>query len=174
MPYTTSAPTLKTPRLTLRAHTARDFDASYEMWIDPKITRFIGGRAATRDEAWTKILRYAGMWHLMGFGYWLIEETATKRFVGDIGFADFKRDLTLSIEGQPETGWALAAWAHGKGMASEALAGILAWGDANLSQPSVCIISPENPASLRVAQKCGYKEVTRTTFKDDPVILFRR
>jgi hypothetical protein len=34
---------------------------------------------------------YIGHWALMGFGYWVIEEKATGEFVGDVGFADFKR-----------------------------------------------------------------------------------
>jgi RimJ/RimL family protein N-acetyltransferase len=38
----------------------------------------------------------------------------------------------------------------------------------------VCIISPENLASIRVAEKCGYAEVARTAYHGDTVILFER
>ena len=36
------------------------------------------------------------------------------------------------------------------------------------------LIHPDNAASLRVAAKCGYREKTRTTYADSPVILFSR
>jgi len=93
----------------------------------------------------------------MGFGYWAVEEKASERFLGEIGFADFKREIVPSIEGVPELGWVLASHAHGKGYATEALNAAIPWGDKNLSASrSVCIIDPENLASLRVAEKCGY------------------
>jgi hypothetical protein len=38
----------------------------------------------------------------------------------------------------------------------------------------VCIIHPEHEKSIRVAEKCGFKEVLRTTYKEEPTILFSR
>jgi len=37
-----------------------------------------------------------------------------------------------------------------------------------------CIISPENAASIRVAQKCGFEEFARTAYKGSPTIIFKR
>ena len=39
---------------------------------------------------------------------------------------------------------------------------------------TVCMIRPANVRSLRVAEKCGYREYARTTYKGAPVILFER
>ncbi len=39
---------------------------------------------------------------------------------------------------------------------------------------TVCIIHPEHVRSIRVAEKCGFKEVQRTTYKGEPTILFAR
>jgi len=39
---------------------------------------------------------------------------------------------------------------------------------------TACIIAPENVASIRVAVKCGYKELQRTTYKGNPVAMFVR
>ena len=63
------------------------------MWGDPAVARFIGGKPFTREEVWARILRYVGHWTLMGFGFWAIEEKATGDFIGEVGLADFQRDL---------------------------------------------------------------------------------
>ena len=96
-----------------------------------------------------RMLSYHGLWPLLGHGYWAIREKSSGRYVGDLGFADFHRVMEPPIRGVPEAGWALAAWAHGKGFATEALAAAVAWLD---QQPrfdrTVCLISPDNAASL--------------------------
>jgi RimJ/RimL family protein N-acetyltransferase len=172
---TSAIPGIETERLIFRSHRLEDFGDSAAMWGDPEVTRYIGGRPFSNEEVWTKLLRYVGHWSVMGFGYWVIREKATGRFVGEVGFADFKRDLEPSLEGAPEIGWALAPWAHGKGFATEAVRASVAWGVTYFeSGRTVCLISPENLASIRVAEKCGYQEFKRTTYKGHPTILFER
>ena len=167
-------PRIETERLVLRAHTRDDFEACAAMWADPIVTRYISGKASTEQEAWFRLLRYAGHWALMGFGYWAIEEKSTGVFAGEAGFADFKRAIEPSIQGTPELGWVLASSARGKGFATEAVRAAVAWGDAHIAAPrTVCIIDPENRASLRVAEKCGYREYARTQFLG-PTIMFER
>ncbi len=145
------------------------------MWSDPDVTRYIGGKPLTEEESWTKFLRYVGHWSLLGFGYWAVEEKATGKFVGEIGFADYKRDLQPSLEGIPEIGWVLASQAHGKGYATEAVRGVTAWGDAHFGLArTACIIAPDNAASIRVAVKCGYREWQRTTYHGHPTLMFVR
>lgn len=166
---------LQTARLTLRRHRLEDYDDCCAMWGDPGVTRHIGGKPFTREEVWHRLLRYAGHWALMGFGYWAARETATGLFVGEMGLADFKRELTPSLGGAPEIGWALAPAFHGKGLATEAVRAVVAWGEAHFSGArTVCLIDPANAASLRVAEKCGYRELARTTYKGAPSILFER
>ena len=80
-------PAVDTARLTLRGHRIEDFDECAAMWGDPEVTRHIGGRPFTEEEVWTRLLRYVGHWSLLGFGYWVIREKATHRFVGEAGFA---------------------------------------------------------------------------------------
>jgi RimJ/RimL family protein N-acetyltransferase len=174
-PTLASAPLLETDRLRLRGHRVGDFSDLAAMWADPGVTRHIGGRPFTHEESWSKLVRYAGHWPLLGFGFWAVEERATGRFVGDVGFADFQRDMTPSFEGAPEAGWVLAPWAHGRGYATEALRAALAWGDASFGgKRVVCLIDQDNEASVRVATKCGFVEYARTTYKGTPGILLRR
>jgi RimJ/RimL family protein N-acetyltransferase len=168
-------PVIETTRLRLRGHRIEDFGDCAAMWADAAVTRHIGGRPFSAEEVWSKILRYAGLWALLGFGYWAIAEKASGRFAGEVGFADFKREIEPSFAGAPEIGWALASWAHGRGFATEAVGAAVSWGDAHLGAVrTVCLIGPENGASIRVAQKCGYREFARTKYKNQPTILFER
>ncbi len=145
------------------------------MWGDAAVTRFIGGKPSTREQVWARLLRYVGHWTLLGFGYWVIQETTTGRFVGEVGFADFKRDIEPSFGDAPEIGWVLAPWAFGKGFAAEAAQAALGWMDAAFgARRTVCMIDPKNVASLKVAEKCGYREYARTRYGDEPTILHER
>jgi RimJ/RimL family protein N-acetyltransferase len=95
---------------------------------------------------------------MLGYGYWAVEEKVSDRYVGELGFADFKRDIQPSIEGMPEMGWALVPRAHGKGYATEALRAAVSWGDSHFGLlRTVCIIHRDNHQSFRVAEKLGYK-----------------
>jgi RimJ/RimL family protein N-acetyltransferase len=177
---TGEVPILATERLKLRGHCASDFPHCAAMWADPKVTQYIGGKPLTEEESWTKFLRYLGHWALLSFGYWAVEEKATGDFIGEIGFADYKRDLEPSLKGIPEVGWVLVSHAQGKGYATEAVRAAVAWGDTHFSSSvqtgtrTACIIAPENLASIRVAVKCGYREFERTTYKGNPTLMFVR
>ena len=74
-----NVPVIETERLVLRAHRLDDFDAYAVMWADPVVTRFIGGKPRTREESWIRFLRHPGMWSMLGFGFWAIEEKASGR-----------------------------------------------------------------------------------------------
>jgi RimJ/RimL family protein N-acetyltransferase len=168
-------PILETPRLTLRGHVATDFAESAAMWADPVVTRHIGGRAFTNEESWARLLRYPGLWSILGYGYWVVRERASGAFVGEVGFADFHRAIEPSLGAMPEGGWVLVPGAHGKGYATEALRAALAWLEgARGPERTCCLIAPENASSLRVAHKCGYAEAARTTYKESPAVILHR
>jgi RimJ/RimL family protein N-acetyltransferase len=179
-PRGVEVPVIETERLRLRGHRPDDFADCAAMWADPVVTRYIGGKPLSEEDVWARVLRYLGHWAWLGFGYWVVEEKATGNFVGEMGFSDWKREIEPSLRGVPELGWVVATRAHGKGYATESARAAIAWGDVNIvsAQPSlgrtVCIIHPEHVRSIHVAEKCGFKEVLRTTYKEEPTILFAR
>jgi RimJ/RimL family protein N-acetyltransferase len=120
-------------------------------------------------------LRYVGHWSVLGFGYWLVEEKISGQFVGEVGFADYKREIEPSIDNVPEIGWVLVPAMHGNGYATESVRAAINWfADRFATIRTVCLIAPENAASIRVAIKCEYKEYLRTTYKGKPTSLFVR
>ena len=168
------APVLETARLTLRAHRADDLSDCVALWGDEAVTRFIGGAPKPRQDVWFRILRYAGHWALLGHGFWVISDKSSGAFLGEAGFGDFARDIA-EIDGMPELGWALMPSAWGQGIAREAVTAICAWGDAHLNAPTTaCIIAPDNKASIRVAEICGFSPVANITYNGEPTIIYNR
>jgi RimJ/RimL family protein N-acetyltransferase len=170
-----AAPILLTPRLRLRGHVAADFDAIAAMWADERVVRAITGRPSSREESWARLLRYGGLWAILGFGYWLVEDRASGAFLGEVGLADFKRDLEPSFDDAVEAGWVVHPATQGRGIATEAMLAALAWSDRQLAgRRVVCMIAPENAASFRVAEKCGFVEFARTEYRGNPTALMVR
>lgn len=169
------APTLTTARLTMSPPQLSDFEDSRAMWADPVVVQHVGGRPFTDEESWTRLMRARGLWEVLGFGYWAVRETSTGRYVGEVGFADLRRDLQPSLVGLPEMGWVLAAWSHGQGFGTEAVRAGLAWIDQTLAPPVVpCIIDVENTPSIALATKVGFTLRTHATYKGAPIVVMER
>lgn len=154
-------PRLETPRLVLRKYAVDDFAAYSAMRADPRVMQFIGkGDTLGEEDAWVKFLQTIGHWQLMGYGTWAVIEKASGDLIGNVGFADKKRPPEHPASGAPEMGWLLAAGAHGKGYATEAVRAALDWAATHLCSGGrvVCVISTENAASIRVAEKCGFRQ----------------
>lgn len=168
-------PRIETERLVLRGHRLGDFEHSARMWADEAVTRYIRPTPCSEEESWARFLRYAGHWSHLGYGYWAVEEKSSGEFVGEVGFADYHREIEPPLQGVPECGWALTPAVHGRGYATEAVRAVTAWGDANFGAVrTACIIAPEHAASIKVANKCGYRELQPALYKGETVLLFVR
>jgi len=168
-------PVLETERLRLRAHTLADLPAYCKLWADPRVVRYIGTKPNTVEESWSRMLRNAGHWALLGFGSWLVEEKSTGDFVGEVGLFNYKRDIEPPLGDVPEIGWILKPDKHGRGYATEAVHALLAWGSSRFtSSQTACIIHPDNEASLRVAEKCGFRLSHSTVFRGNPAQVLMR
>jgi RimJ/RimL family protein N-acetyltransferase len=169
------APVLQTERLRLRPFRAGDADAQAAMMGDAQVMRHLGGHPLAREDSWRKLLCGAGLWRLFGFGYWAVERRADGVMIGQIGFAEFMRDIEPSIRGLPEIGWLFAHEAAGQGYATEAAVAGLVWIDEVLRPPeTVAIIDHANASSIRVAEKCGFSVREPAVYRGESILLFRR
>ncbi|CAN7230513.1 GNAT family N-acetyltransferase [Devosia sp. LjRoot3] len=167
------SPVIETERLLLRRHQVSDFEASCWLWGNDEVTRYIGGRPSTPEEVWSRLLRYAGHWDLLGYGYFAVVEKQSGAMIGEFGLADFHRSIDPPLM-DPEAGWVLHPDHHGKGFAAEALTALLIWADAQNMRRTCCLIDPENTPSLRLAQRLGYVEGKTVSYHDKPSILLVR
>ncbi len=169
------APTIETERLILAPLRRDQFEQHFETMSDPRVMAHIGGgQPQTRIEAWRRFGLGAGLWSLMGYGYWAIIDRASGRMIGMGGLAEFERGIP-ELVGYPEVGYALNADWWGRGLTGEFLAAALAWADAHLDAPETrCIIAPDNAASIRVAGKTGFVGFGQVENELGVSLLFRR
>lgn len=168
-------PRIETSRLILRGRTVADFPAFATIWASPDVARFTTIHPLKEEDAWVKFARMEGLWALTGYGFWLVEEKSTGAVIGEIGLADFKRDISPSLAGMPEYGWVLAAQAQGKGYATEAVGAALDWGERKFPDRTFCcIIDPANAPSVKVAEAHGFRRVALAPYKGAEVAIFHR
>jgi RimJ/RimL family protein N-acetyltransferase len=159
---------LETDRLVLRAFTNADLEPYCSMCSDPEVMRFVGdGRTLSRTDAWRHIALFLGTWQLRGYGMWAVEDKATGRFVGRVGY--------LHPEGWPgiELAWALARSYWGRGLASEAAQACLKHGFVSCGFEHVIhLIHPENRKSIAVAERLGAKPEGSTVIFGQPALTY--
>ncbi|MEL7280681.1 MAG: GNAT family N-acetyltransferase [Pseudomonadota bacterium] len=166
---------IETDRLILRPHDLSDFEDVHALWSDPEVVCHIYDRPQTAAEAWSRLLRYRGHWALLGYGYWAVVERATGRFMGELGFANYLREIEPDMDGRPEAGWVMARHAHGRGVAYEAMQAALGWCDAHLdARGTWAMITPSNHSSLRLAQKLGFARTLDAQFNGKPRHIYER
>jgi RimJ/RimL family protein N-acetyltransferase len=172
---TQDGPFIETARLSLRQMTCEDLEASFSIWSDPDVTRFITGAPLSREDVWARLLRHLGHWSARSFGYWAVIEKRSGTYIGEMGLADFRRDIVPSLDGTLEMGWVLSPPAQGNGFAQEALQAIMDWaGKAQPAKPFTSMITGENGRSIALAEKLGFSFWTETTYRQAPVKLYRR
>jgi len=168
-------PRLRTERLLLREHRPDDLDPYAALWGDADVVRYIGGKPLERQDCWQRILRFRGMWSALGFGFWIIEDSASGKLIGECGVMDAKRAIAPSLDGTLEAGWALLPSTHGRGLAHEAMKAVLAWTDAEFpALPQSCIIAEGNAASMRLAGHLGFQESGRGDHHGAQLVHYRR
>ena len=162
-------PSLTTPRLRLRPFREADLDAYAAMCADEEVMRHIGaGGPVGADVAWRQMALFLGAWALRGHGMWALEELASKRLIGRVGYLD--------PPGWPgcELGWLLARDAWGHGYAFEAARAARNYGrDALGLTELISLIRPDNMRSIALAQRLGAILGEKIEFMEQACLVYR-
>lgn len=144
---------LETHRLILRHQMPEDLDSLYALYCDPEVKRYIPDAPQTYQEAKEEM-----EWFLHGhpkqpqLGLWATIHKETNRFIGRCGL------LPWTIDGREEVevAYLLAKeyWRQGLGTEIGQAIAQYAFEQLHLTR-LICLIDPENVASLRVACKLG-------------------
>ena len=149
-PYTVI---LETERLILRRQVIEDLEALWALYCDPEITRFIPDAPKTFEEAREEL-----EWHMNGhprnpdLGLWATIHKASGRFIGRCGL------LPWNVDGREEVevAYTIAREFWGQGLGTEAAQAIKDYACKHLHfSHLICLIEPDNSASVNVAQKIG-------------------
>ncbi len=173
-----TVPTLHTDRLVLHPPGLPHLDAALALWSDPVVAIYTGGTPRKLDDIWDRLLKKVGQWALFGYGAWIVQRREDGAFLGEVGYLRNQRLLDpVPADGwpqDPEMGWAFLPSAHGQGIASEAVTAALAWGDAHGLKRTIALINEGNVASIRLAERQGYRLFDRPGFGGQPAMLFER
>jgi RimJ/RimL family protein N-acetyltransferase len=141
-------PVIETARLRLRAPRLSDFDAWAEIFTGPAGPHL--GGPFDRDAAFTEFAATCGLWLLRGHGLWTVEPKAGGEVLGFVLIGFEPGDQV------PELGYLFRPSGEGQGYATEAARALRdhAVGPLGL-ETLVSYIDPENPRSVRVAERLG-------------------
>ena len=157
----TSAPTIDTHRLQLRAWRPEDLPAFAAMNADPRVMEFLP-KPLDRAESDARAAQIRDHFARRGFGLWAVEVRGVADFIGFVGLSvpEFEAHFTPCVE----VGWRLAREHWGLGYATEAARAALDFGFQGFAlEEIVSFTVPANWRSRRVMERIG---MTRTPADD--------
>ena len=144
---------IETDRLILRPWEPRDLDAFAALNADPEVMRFFPA-PFTRAESAAYMERALARFVEVKMSFLAAEEAASGDLVGVVGMAPVKPEMPSAPS--VEIGWRLARAHWGKGYASEAARGWLAYGFGTLALPEIVAFTYRgNAPSRRVMERLG-------------------
>lgn len=152
---------LQSKRLTFIRYTDSHFEEYKRQAMDYEVMKFISGKSATEEEAkdkWQKIMTANSFDDILG--YYSVRRSEDNEVLGlaKLVYYGSEKGLTEGKEkGTVEVGYALFSEFWGKGYASEITEFFTEFAKGfNDVKEVIAIINPENGASRRVLEKCGY------------------
>jgi len=143
----------------LRPWAIGDAPALAAAWVDPEIAR----RLPVPDDP---TVERAAHWiaggrerRRLGLALDLVVVDADDRVLGEVGLSSFDADRGAAL-----IGWWTMASARGRGVASAAARLLTNWAHDGLG---LCVlvaqVGPDNPASVQVAERAGFRELSGRT-----------
>jgi RimJ/RimL family protein N-acetyltransferase len=161
---------LETDRLILRRLAPGDLDDLYALYRDPETRRYFPEGTLTYEETKDEL-----EWFLNGhpehpeLGLWATIHRETDRFIGRCGLLPWTIEQRLEVE----VAYLLAKEYWGHGLGTEAALAIVHYGLEQLHLPRlICMIDPQNRASVRVARNIGMTLERETIDEQGPFLLY--
>jgi RimJ/RimL family protein N-acetyltransferase len=155
-----------TVRLRLRPLRAGDLDALADVYLDPRVARWIGAR--TREDVEREISQQVEHQASCGWSFWAVEDRATGRLIGDCGLQPLEHrgpEVELGYDFHPD------AW--GRGLATEAARAAMkqAFGPLGLHRV-VAVVQPDHVASQRVLEKAELRRAGTREAYGEMLLLY--
>jgi RimJ/RimL family protein N-acetyltransferase len=156
-------PQIETDRLTIRSPVEEDRARFVELFADAAFTVFADGphSVESANARFDDMLR---MSEAVPYAKQPVIVRGSGTIIGYTGAGSVILDGTRRLE----WGWRLVPEARGRGYATEAARALLALADHQDDGEMLCLISPDNHASRRVADKVGFRWWRRIEWADDP------
>ncbi len=163
---------LETKRLLLRHFVPEDTDALFALYRDPEIRRYFSEGTLTYEETKEVVERFLGGHPTHPeLGLWATLHKETNTLIGRCGL------LPQTIEGhlEVEVSYLLDKAYWGQGLATEAAQAIVhyAFEQLHLSR-LICMIDPDNQASVKVAGNIGMSLEKEMVDEHGPFLLYSR
>ena len=145
-------PTLETPRLILRGMRVSDAADMYAYAKDPAVTEFLTWYPHASEEETRQYLTYVGQRYRTGDFYdWSVVDRESGHMIGTCGFTSFNCPADSG-----EIGYVLNPDYRGRGLATEAVRRVLAFGFEELSLHRIeAHFIQGNHASRRLMERVG-------------------
>jgi RimJ/RimL family protein N-acetyltransferase len=163
---------IETSRLTLRHLVLDDLDSLFAIYRDPDVIKYIPDAPRNLQETREELI-----WHMNGhpkhpeFGLWATIHKDTSKFIGRCGLLPW----TIDQREEVEVAYLLSKEYWGQGLGTEVAQAIVhyAFEQLHLSR-LVCMISPGNQASVKVAENIGMTLEKEMEDELGPFLLFSR
>ena len=163
----TPAPTLTTKRLTLRGPIESDLAPYSDFIVNSPRMASLGGNDDA-GKAWGGFISGIGHWHMRGYGFFTVVDTATDTPVGRCGL--------LNHVGwpEPELAYHMFDNGEGQGFAFEAAIALRHWAGETLGLgPLVSLIAKTNTRSMALATRLGAVAERDYMHGDEAATVFR-
>ena len=160
---------LETDRLFFRRLLPDDLDSLFALYCDPDVSRYIPDAPLTYEETKEELEKFLnGHPGNPQLGLWATLHKASGRFIGRCGLLPWTIDRRQEVE----VAYLLAKEYWGQGLGTEAAQAIADYGFVRLEFARlVCLIHPDNQASIKVATKIGMTYEKEGLDEEGPYLL---
>jgi ribosomal-protein-alanine N-acetyltransferase len=145
-----TVPEIETARLRLRRFTPNDFDALFQIFSNPQVTKYFGeGDTPSKEETFSLLNKYIDLyWQEYHLGKWAVVHRESGKLIGFCGYTMLRKI--------PEMAYLIDQDYWGVGLATEAAYASLRYAFEIMKVELVTAYTrPENKASQRVLEKIG-------------------